>query len=61
MEELTPVFSAAHVNTDNDFDLLHNLDKSQRLAIFAGDQFRHIQPFQRWMLNFLLENIDIMD
>ena len=61
MEELVPVFIAAHVKTDDEFHLLQDLDEMQRLAIFDGDQFRHVRPFQRWMIDFLLAHIDILN
>ncbi|KAG6861371.1 hypothetical protein C0995_000777, partial [Termitomyces sp. Mi166 len=41
MEELAPLFSVAHVETEDEFDMLHDLDEPQRLAVFDEDQFRH--------------------
>ncbi|KAH0586904.1 hypothetical protein H2248_005740 [Termitomyces sp. 'cryptogamus'] len=60
MEELVPVFSAAHVKSDDEYDLLCGLDEVQRSVIFNGGQFRHVRPFQRWMIDFLLAHRDIL-
>ncbi|KAG6860628.1 hypothetical protein C0995_009277 [Termitomyces sp. Mi166 len=61
MEELTPLFLMAPVRTNEDFDLLRGLDEEDRIFVFEQLKLPHLKRFQRWMLAFLLKNIDFLD
>ncbi|KAG5353639.1 hypothetical protein C0989_004320 [Termitomyces sp. Mn162] len=61
LEELHPFFHAAHVTTDEEFLMLQGLDEPQRLAIFDGEDLMHIQPFQRWIIDFILRRVDMTE
>ncbi|KNZ78415.1 hypothetical protein J132_00778 [Termitomyces sp. J132] len=61
MQELTPIFLMAQVKTNEDFDLLCGLGEVGRTLVFEQLELPYIRRFQRWMLAFLLKNIDILD
>ncbi|KAG6915517.1 hypothetical protein DXG01_011048 [Tephrocybe rancida] len=61
MDELAPLFFVAHVRTDDEFEMLCELNVQERLSIFNGGSFARIRPFQRWLLRFVLEHLDILD
>ncbi|KAG6888023.1 hypothetical protein C0995_011065 [Termitomyces sp. Mi166 len=59
MEELMPLFHAARVTADEELMMFRVLEGSERLPIFDGEDFANVQPFQRWMLDFVLKHIDM--
>ncbi|KAG6914528.1 hypothetical protein DXG01_016765 [Tephrocybe rancida] len=60
-EELAPLFFVAHVRTDEEFEMLCELNEQERLSIFNGGLFTRVRPFQRWLLWFVLGHLNILD
>lgn len=61
MEELMPLFLAAHVRSNVEFKLLSELDEVERTSVFEQLDLRHVKPFQRWMLHVVLKNLTMLD
>ncbi|GLB34843.1 hypothetical protein LshimejAT787_0204080 [Lyophyllum shimeji] len=61
VEELMPLFLAAHVRTNEEFRLLTQLSDAERIAVFQQLDLQHVRPFQRWMLDVVLKNLTMLD
>ncbi|KAG6906350.1 hypothetical protein DXG01_014354 [Tephrocybe rancida] len=61
VDELAPLFFVAHIRTDEEFEMLCELNEQERLSIFDGGHFTRIRPFQKWLLRFVLGHLNILD
>ncbi|KAF8077837.1 hypothetical protein FPV67DRAFT_1463173 [Lyophyllum atratum] len=61
MEELMPLFLAAHIKSNHEFNVLCELNDADRICVFEQLEITQIKPFQQWMLRIVLGNLDMLD